>query len=86
MTSNAFKTDLNLYGPEFNYPTSMYYYGLLIDPSSADGSPYYGTGRDQITGERINPTDQSFSSVSTGYTNQWSFSYGANYMNNYTLG
>lgn len=74
-----FKSDLRNNGSVFDFPTSMFYYGLLIDPTSRDGYPYVGT-------EQGNAANQSFLSTSTGFTSNWSASYGANYRNKLYVG
>ncbi|MFT4033265.1 MAG: hypothetical protein QM669_12650 [Siphonobacter sp.] len=78
-TVNDFKTDLINNGAVFNYPTSMYYYGLLIDPTSSNGYPYVGTEPGKVT-------NQLFNFTSTGSISQWNVAWGANYMNKLYLG
>ncbi|MDR6194083.1 hypothetical protein [Siphonobacter sp. SORGH_AS_0500] len=74
-----FRKDLENNGSVFDYPTSMFYYGLLIDPTTRDGYPYVGT-------EQGKAANQSFLSTSTGFTSSWNLSYGANYRNKLYVG
>lgn len=76
-----FKNDLYNNGTVFDFPTSMYYYGLVIDPQlgSQIGYPYSGI-------ELGKAANQNFLSTSTGYTSGWNFAYGANYMNKLYVG
>lgn len=79
VTAVDFRKDLVANGSVFDYPTSMYYYGLLIDPSFPDG-PYYGRA------EYGKVANQDFTFKSSGSTSQWNFAYGANYMNKLYIG
>lgn len=79
VTAFDFKKDLVSHGSVFDYPTSMYYYGKLINPNSATGPDYTGT-------ELGKATNQAFAFNSSGYTSQWNFAYGANYMNKLYIG
>lgn len=74
-----FKADLQQNRSVFDFPTSMFYYGKLIDATTRNGNPYIGT-------EQGNAANQSFLSTSTGYTSGWNASYGANYRNKLYVG
>lgn len=78
-TVQDFRDDLNANGNTFDFPTSMYYYGYLIDPNSQDGPPYSGA-------EQGKSTNQTFNFNSDGSTSQWTAAYGANYDDKIYLG
>lgn len=78
-TVQDFRNDLDQNGNTFDYPTSMYYYGFLIDPNSQNGPPYSGA-------EPGKSTNQSFRFNSDGATSQWTVAYGANYDDKLYLG
>lgn len=79
VTPRDFRNDLAANRNLFDFPTSMYYYGLLIEPGSVNGSPYTGS-------EAGNETDQSFTFRSTGGVSQLNFAYGASFADKLYLG
>jgi hypothetical protein len=79
VTPLDYRNDLYANGNVFDFPTSMYYYGLLIEPTTVNGSPYVGA-------EFGKTSDQSFTFTSTGGVNQLNFAYGASYADRVYLG
>lgn len=79
VTVQDFRDDLDKNGNTFDFPTSMYYYGYLIDPGSQNGAPYSGA-------EPGKSTNQSFRFDATGATSQWTLAYGASYDDKLYLG
>ncbi|MCY7350203.1 MAG: hypothetical protein LH606_05995 [Cytophagaceae bacterium] len=79
ITVQDFRDDLNQNGNTFDFPTSMYYYGFLIDPNSQNGPPYSGA-------EPRKATNQTFRFSATGATSQWTLAYGASYDDKLYLG
>lgn len=74
-----FRNDLAQHRSVFDYPTTMYYYGLLVEPTSAQGTPYIGAE----AGKR---TNQDFTYSGTGRTGQWTLGYGGSYLDRLYLG
>jgi hypothetical protein len=77
--TSDFDSDFNSNGINFDFPTSMYYYGYLIEPTTTNGAPYTGV-------ELKKSNNQAFIFNSTGATSQWNVAYGANYMDKLYLG
>lgn len=73
-----FNDDLFKNGNNFEFPTSMYYFGRLIEPA-ANSRYFLGT-------EGSSVVDQNFSFESTGAITQWNFAYGASYRDKLYLG
>jgi hypothetical protein len=73
-----FNGDLFRNGSNFEFPTSMYYFGRLIEPA-ANSKYFLGT-------EGSSVVDQNFTFESTGSTTQWNFAYGASYRDKLYLG
>jgi hypothetical protein len=72
-----FDSDFAQNGTNFDYPTSMFYYGYLINPNST--GKYIGAETDKFP-------DQKFTSSLKGSSSQWSFAYGASYKDKLYLG
>ncbi len=79
VTTGDFEKDFSSNGTNFDYPTSMYYFGYLIEPTTANGAPYTGV-------ELKKSSNQNFTFNSTGATSQWNFAYGASYKDKLYLG
>lgn len=76
-STKDFNNDLIKNGANFDYPTSMYYFGRLIEPTT---SKYF------IGTEGKSVVDQNFTFESTGATTQWNFAYGASYRDKLYIG